>query len=94
MRPFLLLFQFFNHTQVIIGDKVVLTAVNACQPLHVSDQTLLDHRDCNEVTPHVTIEIINILHQVNADAASTSWKIQLFMEYKEDREDILRGVCL
>lgn len=35
--------------QVVIGDKVVLTPVNANTPLHVSDATLLDHPDCREV---------------------------------------------
>ena len=56
---------------------MILTPVNAGQPLHVSDLTLLDHADCREV---------------NADPAGTSWKISLFMEYKEDKNDILKGV--
>ena len=30
--------------------------------------------------------------QVNAISCSTCWKILLFMEYKEDRDDILKGV--
>ena len=28
---------------------MILTSVNAVQPLHVSDQRLPDHVDCNEV---------------------------------------------
>ncbi len=63
--------------QVYIGDKVVLHPVNAGQPLHVSDLTLLDHPECKEV---------------NADPAGTSWKICLFMECREDKNDILKGV--
>ena len=65
------------HLQVYIGDKVVLTPVNAGQPLHVSDLSLLDHPECREV---------------NADPAGTSWKICLFMECKEDKNDVLKGV--
>jgi hypothetical protein len=64
---------------VIIGDKVVLTAVNANQPLHISKESLPDYDNCKEV---------------NAISSQTSWKIHLFMEYKEDKDDILRGVCL
>ncbi len=60
-----------------IGDKVVLTPVNAGQPLHVSDLSLLDHPECREV---------------NADPAGTSWKICLFMECREDKNDVLKGV--
>ena len=56
---------------------MILTPVNAGQPLHVSDLTLLDHPECREV---------------NADPAGTSWKICLFMECKEDKNDILKGV--
>ena len=56
---------------------MVLTPINAGQPLHVSDLSLLDHSECREV---------------NADPAGTSWKICLFMECKEDKNDILKGV--
>ena len=35
--------------QVVIGDKVVLTAVSGGQPLHVSKESLPDHEDCQEV---------------------------------------------
>ncbi len=68
---------YYIFLQVYIGDKVVLHPVNAGQPLHVSDLTLLDHPECREV---------------NADPAGTSWKICLFMECREDKNDILKGV--
>ena len=32
--------------------------------------------------------------QVNADIHSTSWKISLFMEFKEDNPEVLKGVSL
>ena len=32
-----------------MGDKVILTSVNAGQPLNVSAQHLPDHDECNEV---------------------------------------------
>lgn len=61
---------------VVIGDKVVLTPVNAAQPMHVSDLSLADHPECREV---------------NADPTGTSWKVCLFMESKEDKGDNLKG---
>ena len=67
----------FLTVQVVIGDKVILTQVNSGQMLHVSDLSLGDHPECREV---------------NADPSGSSWKICLFMEYKEDKQDILKGV--
>lgn len=61
---------------VVVGDKVVLTPVNAGQPLHASSYQLIDNPSCNEV---------------NAVSCNTSWKINLYLDYRENLDDVLKG---
>ena len=85
---------------MVVGDKVILTPVNAGQQVIWGNSNLfvqyLSHAHNNNLQVlHVAYnyELLDMpgCKEVNVVNSQTSWKISLFLEHKENEEDILKG---
>ncbi|XP_015786315.1 inositol 1,4,5-trisphosphate receptor type 1-like isoform X2 [Tetranychus urticae] len=65
-----------NGEQVTYGDEIFLVSVSAGQRLHASNREHTDHKGCFEVNIH---------------NALTSWKILLYLDYRENLEGYLKA---
>ena len=96
---YILLFYKLRSTgdTVVLGDKVILNPVNGgSQVLHVAaNHELSDNPGCKEVINvsdrcFQTGDLI-LFFQVNVVNSTTPWKISLFMEHRENLDDVLKG---
>ncbi|KAI0984952.1 hypothetical protein GJ496_002567 [Pomphorhynchus laevis] len=75
--------------RVVIGDKVILMQYAGTQPLHVSDNCLIDNPNCHEVNCH-GVKFISHQRSVSSHI-QTSWKIILFTTWREDLSEFLKS---
>lgn len=63
--------------KVIAGDRIILQPIGYTYALNVSKLTLHDYSDC---------------HEVNSTGSSNCWKAFLFLNSKENKQNVLKGV--